>query len=133
MTLHTAAEVARIVGCDESTIRRQAARAWASNKGPGPLAKHPEWRVMKRSAPEGGQGCGWLLWWGEVPMAERSTPPCCEAWESWASAAAWYADEDDPKVLLMPHLAGTRHRFNFCPSCGAERRTAVLFDPNGGC
>lgn len=22
---------------------------------------HPEWRVVKRSAPEGGQGCGWLF------------------------------------------------------------------------
>ena len=61
MKLFTAAEVALSVGCDESTIRRQAARAWDSNGGPGPLAKHPGWRVVRRSAPEGGQGCGWLL------------------------------------------------------------------------
>lgn len=61
MKLFTAAEVALAIGCDESTIRRQAARAWNSNGCPAPLAKHPSWRVVKRSAPEGGQGCGWLL------------------------------------------------------------------------
>ena len=53
------------------------------------------------------------------------TPPCCEAWPAWADFAAWYADEDDPTVWLMPHLAGTHHRVNFCPSCGAERRSAI--------
>jgi hypothetical protein len=26
----------------------------------------------------------------------------------------------------MPHLKGTRHRFNFCPSCGSERRGAIV-------
>ena len=26
----------------------------------------------------------------------------------------------------MPHLKGTRHRFNFCPSCGAERRSVII-------
>lgn len=61
LKLFTAAEVALAIGCDESTIRRQAARAWDSNNDPGPLAKNPSWRVVKRSAPEGGQGCGWLL------------------------------------------------------------------------
>lgn len=61
MKLFTAAEAAFAIGCNESTIRRQAARAWDTNGGPGPLAKHPRWQVVRRSAPEGGQGCGWML------------------------------------------------------------------------
>jgi hypothetical protein len=32
---------------------------------------------------------------------------------------------DDPTVLIMPHLAGTRYRVNYCPTCGAERRSAT--------
>lgn len=65
---------------------------------------------------------------GMPPMLEP-TPPCCEAWISWAAEAAWHALDDDPSILVMPHAAGTRHRFNFCPSCGAERRSAVMKDP----
>lgn len=56
------------------------------------------------------------------------TPPCCEAWPAWADVAAWYVDEDDPRVLLMPHLVGTHHRFNFCPNCGAERRSVAALN-----
>ena len=61
------------------------------------------------------------------------TPSCCEAWPAWADSAAWYALQDDPTVLVMPHLAGTRHRLNYCPSCGAERRSATStpFPPAG--
>ena len=57
-------------------------------------------------------------------MAEITTPPCCEAWESWAESANWFVDTEG--TYRMPHLKGTRHRFNFCPSCGAERRSAIV-------
>jgi hypothetical protein len=30
----------------------------------------------------------------------------------------------------MPHLHGTHHRFNYCPSCGAERRSAIVVEDN---
>lgn len=58
------------------------------------------------------------------------TPPCCEAWPSWADTAAWYALVDDPTTLVMPHLAGTRYRFNYCPAAGqnAGRRWPLLHD-----
>lgn len=56
----------------------------------------------------------------------ESTPPCCEAWPEWADSAAWYVDENETNILLMPHLLGTRHRFNYCPSCGAERRSVIM-------
>jgi hypothetical protein len=58
-------------------------------------------------------------------MSTHPTPPCCDAWPAWADDAAWYAYEDDPTVLIMPHLAGTRYRVNYCPTCGAERRSAT--------
>lgn len=57
-------------------------------------------------------------------MAETTTPPCCEAWESWAASVNWFVDSED--IYRMPHLEGTRYRFNFCPSCGAERRSAIV-------
>jgi hypothetical protein len=57
-------------------------------------------------------------------MAERTTPECCEARESWADSANWFGDTEG--VYRIPHLTGTRHRFNFCPSCGAERRSAIV-------
>jgi hypothetical protein len=57
--------------------------------------------------------------------APHPTPPCCEAWPSWADFAAWYCDQDDPTYWLMPHLAGTPYRFNYCPSCGADRRSTT--------
>jgi len=53
-----------------------------------------------------------------------TTPPCCEAWTAWADSANWFVD--NVGVYRMPHLKGTRHRFNFCPSCGAERRSAIV-------
>lgn len=56
------------------------------------------------------------------------TPPCCEAWPSWAAVAGWAYDVEDGRVRLMPHLRGTRHRFNYCPSCGADRRDTVAVD-----
>jgi hypothetical protein len=57
-------------------------------------------------------------------MTEQTTPPCCEAWNDWADSAAWFAD--DTGTYRMPHLKGARHRFNFCPSCGSERRFAIV-------
>ena len=57
-------------------------------------------------------------------MAETTTPPCCEAWEAWAGDANWFVDAEG--IRRMPHLAGTHHRFNYCPSCGAPRRSAIV-------
>lgn len=57
-------------------------------------------------------------------MSEETTSPCCEAWESWSESANWFVD--DTGTYRMPHLAGTHFRFNFCPSCGAERRYAIV-------
>ena len=57
-------------------------------------------------------------------MTERTTPSRCEAWESWAGFANWFVD--DKGTYRMPHLEGTHHRFNFCPSRGAERRSAII-------
>lgn len=58
-------------------------------------------------------------------MSNHPTPPCCDAWPAWADSVAWYPMEDDPTVLVMPHMAGTRHSVNYCPGCGAERRSAT--------
>jgi hypothetical protein len=57
-------------------------------------------------------------------MLQTTTPPCCEAWDEWAKSAGWFIDTQD--IHRMPHLLGTRHRFNYCPSCGAERRSAII-------
>jgi hypothetical protein len=57
-------------------------------------------------------------------MVEITTPPCCTAWENWADSAAWFVDTEN--IYRIPHLIGTHHRFNFCPSCGAERRHAIF-------
>lgn len=116
MSLHTAAEVARIVGCDESTIRRQAARAWAVNKGPGPLAKHQEWRVMKRSAPEGGQGCGWLLVRSE-PGTEAALRAQAGIILNELQAARELADRvgQDPASITRPYLEALARHYGVTP------------------
>ena len=59
----------------------------------------------------------------------KATPPCCEAWKAWEEEAAWYQLDDHPQVFVMPHLLHTRHRFNYCPSCGAKRRSAIRIIP----
>lgn len=56
-------------------------------------------------------------------MIETTTPSCCEAWDDWADSAAWFVDIEG--IYRMPHLQGTHHRFNYCPSCGAKRRSAI--------
>ena len=61
-------------------------------------------------------------------MTETTTPPCCEAWKPWADSAAWFIDDDG--IYRMPHLHGTHHRFNYCPSCGAKRRSAIVVEEN---
>jgi hypothetical protein len=53
-------------------------------------------------------------------MTETTTPPCCEAWEDWLESVAWFADIES--ACRMPHLKDIYHPFNYCPSCGAERR-----------
>lgn len=47
-------------------------------------------------------------------------PPCCEAWEDWLESVAWFTDIED--TCRMPHLQDVYHPFNYCPSCGTERR-----------
>lgn len=74
-------------------------------------------------------GCeAWPAWADNAAWhapEDDPTSPCCEAWPAWANSVAWHALEGDPTVLVMPHLAGTRHRLNYCPSCGADRRSAT--------
>jgi hypothetical protein len=53
-------------------------------------------------------------------MTETTTPPCCEAWEDWLESVAWFADIES--ACRMPHLKDVYHPFNYCPSCGTERR-----------
>lgn len=117
MSLHTAAEVARIVGCNESTIRRQAARAWASTGGcPAPLAKHPEWRVIKPSAPDGGQGCGWMLVRSE-PSTEAVIRAQAGIILNELQAARELADRvgQDPASITRPYLEALARHYGVTP------------------
>ncbi len=56
-----------------------------------------------------------------------TTPDCCEAWSTVRELLDWFVFEDWPGVCAMPVLPGSEHglRVNFCPVCGAERRSAI--------
>ena len=55
-------------------------------------------------------------------------PPCCEAWEDWLESVAWFTDIED--TCRMPHLQDVYHPFNYCPSCGTERRNTIVVEGN---
>jgi hypothetical protein len=58
----------------------------------------------------------------------EETLACCAIWPEILHRLEWMASEAEPDFLLMPHLKrqGGRLRVNFCPSCGADRRGAIV-------
>jgi hypothetical protein len=56
------------------------------------------------------------------------TPHCCEIWPKIVGAFEWFAFEDNPEFFTMSYIsiALDMWRVNFCPSCGKERRMAIL-------
>ena len=61
-------------------------------------------------------------------MEFTETPHCCEVWPKIVGAFEWFAFENNPEYLVMSNIRTTESawRINFCPSCGAERRMAIL-------
>ena len=54
-----------------------------------------------------------------------TTPDCCESWSIIRPSLGWFEFQDWPGVFTMACLAGHERRVNFCPACGAERRSAI--------
>jgi hypothetical protein len=60
-------------------------------------------------------------------MSTPSTPDCCEVWPQIRGRFGWFDFEDEPTVSAMPSLfgEGQHWRVNYCPSCGAPRRSTI--------
>lgn len=60
-------------------------------------------------------------------MTTPSTPDCCDVWERIKGRFSWFDFDDEPGCSAMPSLLahGTYWRINFCPSCGAPRRSTI--------
>jgi hypothetical protein len=60
-------------------------------------------------------------------MTTTSTPDCCKVWPTIRGHFSWFDFEDEPEVSAMPSLLadGQYWRVNFCPSCGAKRRSTI--------
>jgi len=56
---------------------------------------------------------------------DATTKDCCDAWVAIRPRLGWYEFDDDPGVYAMPCVAGTIFRVNYCPICGAQRRSAI--------
>ena len=56
-----------------------------------------------------------------------STPDCCDVWPAIRGRFAWFDLADNKDISVMPSLIneGIYFRVNFCPACGAERRSTV--------
>jgi hypothetical protein len=56
-----------------------------------------------------------------------TTPDCCDVWPLLRPGLAWFEFADEPGCYAMASIpaGGTAWRVNHCPSCGAERRSAV--------
>ena len=64
----------------------------------------------------------------DVPHITR---PCCDVWLPLVPTFDWYRLNDVPDLLVMPCLLDTQGqpcRVNWCPSCGADTRSAVVRD-----
>ena len=51
------------------------------------------------------------------------TPDSCEHWQNIVPHLRWFWTATEPLVWVMPCI-GDR-RVNYCPVCGAERRSCV--------
>lgn len=67
-----------------------------------------------------------------MSLLERNEPrskPCCEAFEKVAKTFHWHTMEyDNREVYVVPTIIAndTKHRVNYCPSCGTEVRDIEL-------
>jgi len=52
-----------------------------------------------------------------------TTPDCCEVWPLLRGGLQWLEFGDEPGCYAMASIHAWR--VNHCPSCGAERRSAV--------
>ena len=56
---HTTRQLAAIIPTTMDTLKRHAKRAYERGPLPQPMPEFPDWFVVSRSSPKGGQGCGW--------------------------------------------------------------------------
>lgn len=56
---HTTRQLAAIIPTTTDTLKRHAKRAYERGPLPQPMPRFPDWFVVSRSSPKGGQGCGW--------------------------------------------------------------------------
>jgi hypothetical protein len=54
-----------------------------------------------------------------------TTEDCCAAWVAIRPHLKWYSFVDDPGVYTMPSIPESGYRVNYCPSCGAVRRSSI--------
>lgn len=59
----------------------------------------------------------------------KTTPDCCDIWPKIRDSFAWFQFDDYRNVYAMPCIEDVEckpvWRVNYCPSCGAERRSVV--------
>ena len=60
-------------------------------------------------------------------MSTSSTPHCCYVWPKIAGRFCWFELDGEPDVSVMPCLFANNEywRVNYCPSCGAPRRSTI--------